>query len=326
MRSIIITFILFFICFSLYGKEINGFIKDREGNPISAVIIEQKNTDTYSISDINGFFSIEINPQKKIILRFKYIGYYTKEITIDNDFNDTIYLTMIPGIDSQAAEYSAYHRSHVGGFGLYFGYKFTQSSFKAFEEFTPSQIKLLNDNIHYINFGFEGYIYNFLINLNFGITPLKKATTESFRHMTNSYIVSFNLGYGFNVAPKRTVIITPHIGINHLNFSEYVAPLDKKIPLSSYLEKGYMDLDILQYTGTIGCDFSFKLCSTKENQKQGLYVTLGANYQYKINSTPYISSKLTKITTNSKINVYPLSANISLKYYFFTKQKSWRKY
>lgn len=147
------------MCFSLYGKEINGFIKDREGNPISAVIIEQKNTDTYSISDINGFFSIEINPQKKIILRFKYIGYYTKEITIDNDFNDTIYLTMIPGIDSQAAEYSAYHRSHVGGFGLYFGYKFTQSSFKAFEEFTPSQIKLLNDNIHYINFGFEGYIY-----------------------------------------------------------------------------------------------------------------------------------------------------------------------
>ena len=326
MRNLIILSILLLFSLSLNCKEVCGFIKDREGLPISAVIIEQNNTDIYTISDINGYFSIDLIPQKKIILRFKYIGYYTKEITINKEFNDTIYLTMMPGNDSDAAQYSTYHRSHVGGFGLYFGYKFSQSKFNNFTEFTTSQINQLNKNIHYIDFGLEGYIYNFLINLDFGVTPLQKATTDKFRHMTDSYIVSFNIGYGFNVAPKRSVIITPHIGVNHLAFREYVAPLDKKIPLSSYLEMGYMDINMLQYIGTIGCDFTFKLCSTKANHRQGLYLSLGADYQYKMNSTPYISSTSTKITTNSKINIFPLIANISLNYYFFTKQKSWKKY
>ena len=83
---------------------------------------------------------------------------------------------------------------------------------------------------------------------------------------------------------------------------------------------------MLQYIGTIGCDFTFKLCSTKANHRQGLYLSLGADYQYKMNSTLYISSTSTKITTNSKINIFPLTANISLNYYFFTKPKSWKKY
>lgn len=326
MRSIIISLFLLLLSHSLYGKEVKGYIKDREGLPISAVIIEQNNTENYTISDINGFFSINLIPQKKVVLRFKYIGYYTKEITIDKEFNDTIFLTMMPGIDSEAARYSTYHKSHVGGFGLYMGYKFSKTTFNDFNEFTASQISQLNKNINYVNFGLEGYIYNFFINIDFGVTPLQKATTDKFRHMTDSYIVSFNIGYGFNVAPKRSVIITPYIGVNHVAFNEYVAPLDKKIPLSSYLEMGYMDINMLQYTGTIGCDFTFKLCSTKANHKQGLYLTIGADYQYKMNKTPYIVSKSTHITTDSKIKIFPVTASITMNYYFFTKQKSWKKY
>ena len=90
MRSIIISVFLLLLSHSLFGKEVKGYIKDREGLPISAVIIEQNNTENYTISDINGFFSINLIPQKKVVLRFKYIGYYTKEITIDKEFNDTI--------------------------------------------------------------------------------------------------------------------------------------------------------------------------------------------------------------------------------------------
>ncbi len=332
MRKQITTLItLLLFAHSISSQTVKGIITDNNGDPLSAVIVEQKNSDEYSLSNMNGEFSIAISEKQKPILIFRYVGYFTRTITLPKEYSgDTLYVTMFPGDDAKAQRNSLSHRTHVGGFALHAGYQFHHAKFDKFTELKKCQINNLNKNMHYVALGLSGYIYSFYLNLNFGISPLFTHTHEEMnkRYMNESYTVSFDMGYGVSLMPKREIIFTPYIGVNHLNYTIRTAPKDKNISLDQFFNNnGETNLNMLQYAGSVGFNFSFALSKFgfSKLKLQGVYIVADAAYIFPMHRTPIAYARNTNITTDSRIDIFPLHATLTLQYMITTKNKTWKK-
>lgn len=307
------------------ATTICGIVSNESGQPMSAVIIEQKNTERYAISDLDGTFCIETDNSKRVSLSFKFIGYFTRTIDIPETMHsDTIKVTMLPGDDYVAYKHTIDYKNHIGGFALHLGYAYHDVKFGQFYELAPSQIYMLNKNSHYVIFGLSGYVRNIYGKVDFGVSPLRKTTNDMYRHLTQTYTVSAQLGYGFNVLKRHTIIITPYIGINHQAYNEYVAPRNESISFEDYLKHGYVDYTILQYTGSVGLNVSFRLLRFGPKKRQGLFISGGAEYNFKMHKHPYLFTRSTNIHTNSLLTIAPFSAHVALQWMIFTKQTGWR--
>lgn len=322
MRQIQIILSVIFLLFSssIAGETINGIIKNQNGEPMSAVVIEQNETDNYALSNLDGKFTLDIKPMKRISLSFHFVGYFTRTIDLSpNSLSDTINITMLPGDDEIAKKHTFSFKNNISGFAINIGYQYMHSKFDRFSELTSNQILKLNDNSHYAEIGISGYIHNVYAKIGFGLTPLKRTDVPNYRHLNDSYTISFKLGYGFNILKDNILIITPYLGVNHLLYNEYIAPSNNNISLEEYLRQGYVDYNILQYTGNIGIDFSVKLFSLGTQKRQGIYLNAGAAYNGKLNNHPYISARATRITTSSTIKTSPVTAHLSVIYLISTK-------
>ena len=87
MRQILLyIFISFFAC-SLCAEQfkITGKVVDTSENnePLIAATVEIKGTDRSTFTDIDGNFSIEV--EKGAILRFSYLGFFSKEVEVLSD-------------------------------------------------------------------------------------------------------------------------------------------------------------------------------------------------------------------------------------------------
>ncbi|WP_062058618.1 TonB-dependent receptor [Aquimarina longa] len=68
------------LCFS--QQTITGVVSDSSGSPLPGVNIIEKGTTNGSVTDFDGKYSIEVNPES--VLVFSYIGFNTREITVAN--------------------------------------------------------------------------------------------------------------------------------------------------------------------------------------------------------------------------------------------------
>ena len=85
MRQILLyVFILFVGSISAEQFMITGKVVDAEyKDPFFGVLVEIKDADSCTSTDIDGNFSIEV--EKGAILKFSYVGYISKEVEILND-------------------------------------------------------------------------------------------------------------------------------------------------------------------------------------------------------------------------------------------------
>lgn len=301
--------------------SIKGKIVNHEGEPMSAVIVEISNSDIFTLSDINGNFCIDITKHYlPTSISFKFVDYFTRRIDINkNNISDSLHVTLFPGNDATAELFSAKRKYYVAGFGVYPLYSYFNSTFNTFEELNDAQITQLNSNSHYGGFGLEAHYINIYAQLNFGFAPLRRTYTTQYRHLTDSYIVSFNVGYSFSFIRNQILLITPYVGINHLSYNEYVTPLDKNISLEHYLQTGYVDYRMLQYTGSVGAKVAIRIASFGRKKRQGIYLSAGVAYNFCINKHPYIFARSTHIHTNSSISVFPVNAQASIVYHIGPK-------
>jgi len=78
--------------FTGVGDIIEGFIYDEDGNPIPGVTVLVKGTTYGTISNLDGYFSMNV-PRGNNILSFSFIGYEQKDIDISNRKNINVNLT-----------------------------------------------------------------------------------------------------------------------------------------------------------------------------------------------------------------------------------------
>jgi len=85
MRQILLyVFILFVGSISAEQFKITGKVVDAEyKDPFFGVLVEIKDADSCTSTDIDGNFSIEV--EKGAILKFSFVGYISKEVEILND-------------------------------------------------------------------------------------------------------------------------------------------------------------------------------------------------------------------------------------------------
>lgn len=69
------------LAFKVDAKYVNGTVYDEGGQPITGVNVTIKGTNKNVITDINGFYSIEV-PNEKSVLVYSAIGFDTKEIKV----------------------------------------------------------------------------------------------------------------------------------------------------------------------------------------------------------------------------------------------------
>ncbi len=80
MKNLIIIISLV-VAFKVDAKYVNGTVYDEGGQPISGVNVTIKGTSKNVISDINGFYSIEVHSDKSVLV-YSAIGFDTKEIKV----------------------------------------------------------------------------------------------------------------------------------------------------------------------------------------------------------------------------------------------------
>lgn len=303
---------------------IKGKVEDQNGQPMAAVIVEIENTDVYTLSDINGHFCLDMKSHTlPATITFKFVDYFTRHINITPQIaGDSIYITMLPGNDETAEQLSAKHKHKFGAFGISASYSFFNADFNAFTELNDAQIAQLNANSHFFGFGLEANIINIYAHVNFGFAPLRRSFTSQYRHLTDAYSISFNVGYTFPFFKTRTLLITPFIGINHLSYNEYVAPFRPHISLDEYLSLGYVDYSTLQYTASAGAKIAVKIAQFGRHNRQGIYLSASAAYHFKVNKHPYLFSRATHIHTRSSINIFPVTAQASIIYMIGPKIKN----
>lgn len=70
-------------------RRIQGTVYDESGEGLPGVSVLVKGTQTGTITDINGAFSIVV-PNQESVLVFSFVGYITQEITVGNQSNITL--------------------------------------------------------------------------------------------------------------------------------------------------------------------------------------------------------------------------------------------
>lgn len=63
-------------------NKVQGIIKDTEGLPLIGATVEIKGTSTYTLTDVNGEFSIESAKQPPFTLHIQYVGHKSQEVKI----------------------------------------------------------------------------------------------------------------------------------------------------------------------------------------------------------------------------------------------------
>lgn len=84
MRNIIFT--LVFSCFSVLlfsQNKISGVVKDENGELLIGVTVMQKNTVNGTVTDLDGFFELDLSSTADPILQFSMIGFLTEEVNVE---------------------------------------------------------------------------------------------------------------------------------------------------------------------------------------------------------------------------------------------------
>ena len=127
MRKILIIFLMFFSYYLSYGQSlpvsVRGTVKDSDNISIPGVTVVLKGTNTGTITDINGNYSIR-GIKSTDILIFSFIGYKTQEIQIGSRpaidvvmVSDVVSMdeVVVVGYGVQKKESSVAAISQVGG-------------------------------------------------------------------------------------------------------------------------------------------------------------------------------------------------------------------
>ena len=85
MKSLILSILISFsgLVMSAQTYEVNGTVADSDGNPLIGVTIIVKDTSKGVTTDFDGNFTISNIAQGETLV-FSYIGFVTKEVTINN--------------------------------------------------------------------------------------------------------------------------------------------------------------------------------------------------------------------------------------------------
>ncbi len=287
-----------------------GKVYDEQGRPMSAVIIEQVGTESYAVTARDGWFNLNLEPRRHPKITIRFIGYHT--LTLDVEDTDSMVIRMIP-LSEEYHERDPLGLPAINGFSLFLGYDFFGASFDNYSEMPVTFIEQLNRHNHNAYFGLSATVRNVYVQLGFGVNPMRRYIAETHRSLTDSYHITFNVGYTFGLYKTNVIMVTPYIGINHLSYQHYLAPVEKDITLDEYLKQGYMNLYMLQYVGRIGGIFDFKLWQIGQT-RHNLYASIGVGYNFKLHRRAHISSVSTKIKSDNGMKVFPLYLECSIRW------------
>lgn len=82
--------LLFFVNYAFGQSTIKGTVTDSKGVVLFGVTVKVKGTNTATVTDVNGKFSLQASPGA--VLVFSYIGYTTKEVTVGGENNFSVVL------------------------------------------------------------------------------------------------------------------------------------------------------------------------------------------------------------------------------------------
>ena len=83
MQSIVFVMFLLSSTLAFAQNTVTGKVTDKAGEPLPGVNVLEKGTTNGSITDLDGKYSIQVEKGKSLI--FSYIGFTTREVTVDKN-------------------------------------------------------------------------------------------------------------------------------------------------------------------------------------------------------------------------------------------------
>lgn len=98
IKMVLVTFLLAIssIAFAQTGNKVTGTVTDQQGNPLVGVTIMKNGTQTGTVTDIDGNFSIEVKNGEK--LNISYIGYKNQQLVLRGQQSLKITMTEDDGL------------------------------------------------------------------------------------------------------------------------------------------------------------------------------------------------------------------------------------
>ena len=93
-KKLFLSFLLCSFCISWAAAQIRGTVKDAEGEALIGATVAEKGVTNAAITDVQGTFQITLINKVNPVLVVSYIGFETKEVTVGNQTNLDIVLSL----------------------------------------------------------------------------------------------------------------------------------------------------------------------------------------------------------------------------------------
>ncbi|MBW1295179.1 TonB-dependent receptor [Aquimarina litoralis] len=93
MKKLTLILGMLYASISFSQQQVTGTVTDNNGSPLPGVNIVEKGTSNGVITDFNGTYSIEVNPEGTLV--FSFVGFESKEVSVD--YQSTINVSLSSG-------------------------------------------------------------------------------------------------------------------------------------------------------------------------------------------------------------------------------------
>lgn len=308
----LLIFLLLFSEFGLKSQiiEITGKVIDENNQVLPGVSVLVKNTTIGSMTENDGTFKIKFEKFNKSVLIFSYFGMKDLELKISDTLKTPLLIKMYE--DTVREDRYKKRLNKIRSLNFLFNYNLTDVNFNEFNEFSRSDLDLLNELSNDLSIGLSGYYENVYGAFTYG-TNGKIIDEDSLEKeiVLNKYTIAS--GYAFPFFRNRIVIV-PNISVNTAVFKYKIYKENKQTSLEDYLGTKYPDLKFIQFYGIVGSNLDIKLFSMYGGIFLKGYLTAGAGYLFKFSKKPYIFSGEQKLTSSGRLQYDHLF--LQLGFYF----------
>jgi len=296
-------------------RIITGRVFDEENNPLFGATVCQNNTENCSYSDYQGIFHLLIKNNGNNSIFISRQGYKPQTIALIDSVNKLIIIKMLNDTaQKQINEIPA--QKDVSWYSKYeitynFQYERIFNDFSSFESYFGSEnVKFMSNQSSICNFEITGRYKNVSLGILFGFNNYEKPNDSllmKFKHR------QFALNFGYDVINSKHFRFNALLGLKYHKYYIVNSENDYYIPLNLYLSNNYIDINIDQMSGFIGCNLEYK---TYELSYFTDYIAIGffGGFIFKINEKPWIYSVANCLTSDSKINMKCFNFGINLAY------------
>jgi len=304
---------------------IRGKVYDEQNSPLIGASILEEGTRNYTISNMEGKFSLTLSKFGDRKINVMFVGYHTQIITFSGvqlpSNTDTVFQDVTIHMEVDTTDYFGPPRRgfwHVYSVVLGNTASRFYTDFSSFTEIPSKYIDGFNNIEYTVDLSAGGYYNSIFGSGHFrGSIYSPVESTDSIYETVHMSDIGVQFGYGFGIRGYR-LVFTPYLGLDVLFYRLKTSDPDETLPLSTYLANQFYHVTFRQWTSTLGANLDIKLFGSRKGSPWGytsMHLRMGAGYMFRLSKHPYIKAPTNVLESDGILDMNNLYLNAGLVFY-----------